>query len=251
MIHLYTCIHVLNILCIHSISLLVTISMTLTQACLIQLHYYYSCRSKLVASDYAFLKMLFSASYTILFSGVFHTPPPARMGYCPDLTQLPSYETTDPDFLLSDIQFGKGKARNTREITMDVDGKEEKVLYKIVPCGGVKLCPRYGKECNYVVSTREIRKCPEHSTENLVRSAPCPVEFVYIRPVQENDCRRWITGIVRHNELTSQDLHNHPIHGELKITAKIDADIRRAIVDNPHLKTQDVVTGKHLFDVHR
>ena len=56
---------------------------------------------------------------------------------------------------------------------------------------------------------------------------------------------------MRHNELTSQDLHNHPIHGELKITAKIDADIRRAIVDNPHLKTQDVVTGKHLFDVHR
>ena len=52
---------------------------------------------------------------------------------------------------------------------------------------------------------------------------------------------------MRSDELTSQNLHNHPIHGELKITAKIDADIRRAIVDNPHLKTQDIVTGKCLY----
>ena len=69
-------------------------------------------------------------------------PPPARMGYCPDLTQLPGYEATDLDFMMSDIQLSKDKARNTREIMMDihVDGREEKVLYRIVPCG-VKTLP--------------------------------------------------------------------------------------------------------------
>ena len=40
-------------------------------------------------------------------------PPPARMGYRTDLTQLPGYEA-DQDFLFSDIQLGKGKAKNTR-----------------------------------------------------------------------------------------------------------------------------------------
>ena len=188
-----------------------------------------------------------STSNDYHFPGVFQSPSPARMGYCPDLTQLTGYEESDPDFLFSDIQLGKGKARNVREVALNVDGKEEKVLYRIVPCGGVKLCPLYGDQCNYVVSTRECRRCPAHATEDLVRSSPCPVEFVYIRPAENSDCRRWLTGIVRSNELTSQNLHNHPIHRELKITAKIDADIRRAIVDNPQLKTQDIITGMSSF----
>ena len=119
-----------------------------------------------------------STSKDYHFPGMFHVPSPARMGYCPDITQLPGYEESDPDFLLSDIQLGKGKARNTREITMDIDGKEERVVYKIVPCGGVKLCPMYGEQCNYVVSTRECRKCPKHSTEDLVRSSRCPVKDI-------------------------------------------------------------------------
>ena len=66
--------------------------------------------------------------------------------------------------------------------------------------------------------------------------------------MEDSDCRRWLTGIVRSNELDSQNLHNHPIHGELKITAKIDADIRRAIVDNPQLKTRDIITGIYIVN---
>ena len=180
------------------------------------------------------------------FPGVFQTPPPARMGYCPDIRQLPGYEESDPDFIFSDIQLGKGKARNVREARMNIDGEEETVFYRIVPCSGVKLCPRFGEECNYVVSTRELRRCPSHSDVDLIRTSTCPVEFIYIRPMEDSDYRRWLTGIVRSNELDSQNLHNHPIHGELKITAKIDADIRRAIVDNPQLKTRDIITGTYI-----
>ena len=64
--------------------------------------------------------------------------------------------------------------------------------------------------------------------------------------MEDSDYRRWLTGIVRSNEVDSQNLHNHPIHGELKITAKIEADIRRAIVDNPQLKTRDIITGTYI-----
>ena len=71
----------------------------------------------------------------------------------------------------------------------DVDGREEKMLYRIVPCGGAKLCPLFGEQCHYIVSTREHRRCPSHSTEDLIRSSTCPVEFVYIRPAEKSDCR--------------------------------------------------------------
>ena len=52
----------------------------------------------------------------------------------PSSVNVSKYEQSDPDFLLSDIQVDIGKARNIREIKMDIDGKEERVLYKIVPC---------------------------------------------------------------------------------------------------------------------
>ena len=58
-----------------------------------------------------------------------------------DITQLPSYETSNPDFIFTDIQLGKGKARNQREIVMNIDSQEEAVLNCIMPCDGVKLCP--------------------------------------------------------------------------------------------------------------
>ena len=178
------------------------------------------------------------------FPGIFKLPPPKRLGYCEDVTKLSSYEKSDPDFMFSDIQLGKGKARNQREVTMSIDGKQEEVVYRVVPCGGVKHCSHYGEACHYVVSTREIKRCPDHPEEQLLRSSPpCPVEFVYIKPKDPSDHRRWLTGIVRSGELDDQNLHNHPIHGETKITAKVDADIRRAVISNPQLKTKDVIIG--------
>ena len=198
---------------------------------------------RLMSSSDQWFTVNSSSSYH--FPGVFHSPFPQRMGFCPDITQLPSHEKSDPDFIFTDIQLGKGKARNQREIVMNIDSQEEAVLYRIVPCGGVKLCPHYGEDCQYVVSTRETKRCSVHSAEDLQRSSPCPVEFVYIKPKEPADNRRWITGIVRGGELTADNLHNHPLHGNVKITAKVDSDIRRAVIENPHLKTQDIVTGTY------
>lgn len=41
------------------------------------------------------------------------------------------------------------------------------------------------------------------------------------------------------------DLHNHPHHEVKKILVKVDTDIRRVVIENPHLKTSDVLIGKH------
>ena len=176
------------------------------------------------------------------FPGVFEHLPPKRMGYCSDITMLPNYEKSDPDFMYTDIQLGKGKARNQREVTLNVDGANDDIIYRIVPCGGVKVCS--DKSCSYVVSTRETKPCPDHPNKKLERSGYCPVEFVYLKPKDPSDSRRWLTGLIRGPQSDAQNLHNHALHGDLKIPGKVDADIRRAIISNPQLKTKDIVIGK-------
>ena len=147
------------------------------------------------------------------FPGIFEAPFPQRLGYCPDVSTLPLYKSGVSVFLYAEIQFGRGKAHNPQRVTMSVDGKEEAVRYRIVPCGGVKQCAKYGEGCTHVVSTREIRNdCQSHPKEKLVRTANCPVEFIYIQPDDESDPRRWLTGITRGGKNEEQNLHNHPCH---------------------------------------
>lgn len=180
------------------------------------------------------------------FPGVFTSPHPKRQGYCDDTSTLTRYDSHNPHFLFTDIQLGKGKARNVQKVTMVVDGVDETLLYRVVPCGGVKLCPAVN--CSYVTSTREIRACLQHPGEKLIRSnvssEECPVEFVYIWPDNEEDNRRWITGITRGAINTSDNLHNHPNHAATKIPSQIDTDIRKVVIADPHLKTKDIMIGK-------
>ena len=177
------------------------------------------------------------------FPGVFIAPYPQRLGYCEDISKLPNYKPSDPHFLYSDVQIGKGKARPKRLITMNIDGKDENVYYRFAPCGGVKRCGKYSEGCSYVVPTNSIKPCSRHPDAALERSGDCPVDFFYIWPANENDNRKWITGIIRCGDMQASDLHNHPHHKELKIPVKVDTDIRRAVLENPHLKSSDISTG--------
>ena len=43
--------------------------------------------------------------------------------------------------------------------------------------------------------------------------------------------------------MQASDLHNHPHHKEYKIPVKVDTDIRRAVLENPHLKSSDIPIG--------
>ena len=147
---------------------------------------------------------------------------------------------------------------------MVVDGKKEMLKYRIIPCGGVKICGATDAKCDYVVSTRETRPCPNHPRYKLICQGEqvknhfvstkydqchltigsCPVEFVYLWPQDESDRRRWQSGIVRNGSMEVEDIHNHPMHSDSKIPAKVDSDIRKAIASNPHLKASDIVVGK-------
>ena len=178
--------------------------------------------------------------------GVFKHPHPKRMGYCEDMTTLTNYEKTDPHFIFTDIQLSKGTARNVRTVEMNVAGEKEVLHYRIVPCAGVKQCKKYADGCGYVVPLREFQPCPDHPSDGLIRSGDCPVEFVYLWPQQQDDNRRWLTGFVRLNMSENDNLHNHPIPLPIKIPSKVDADIRRAVMNNPNLKTQDIMVGEGL-----
>lgn len=148
----------------------------------------------------------------------------------------------DPDILFTDIQLGKGKARGWRDVkNINIDGIQEDLTYRIVPCGGVKVCPE--DNCEHVVPTSEIRPCPSHKTQ-LVRTSNCPVEYVYIKPKDPHDNRRWLSGIDRCSDMKDNFLHNHPLHSDAKIPAKVKADITRALLKDPHLTTRDIIAGK-------
>ena len=95
------------------------------------------------------------------FPGVFQTEFPKRLGHCDDITKLSLYTSTDEHFLFSDIQLGKGKPRNARKVTFDVDGTQEELWYRIAPCAGAKVCT---SGCSFVASTQEL-KCPSHPTQ--------------------------------------------------------------------------------------
>ena len=47
-------------------------------------------------------------------------------------------------------------------------------------------------------------------------------------------------GITRSGNLEPDNLYTHPLH---KIPVRVDSDIRRAVIENPHLKPSDLSVG--------
>ena len=143
--------------------------------------------------------------------------------------------------LIQDIQIGKGKARNKRSVDMNINGVKTRAVYQIVPCKGIKQCS--GDSCEYIIPSWEVKRCSQHPSLPLKRTEDCPVEFVYIQPEDSTDNRRWITGITRCSDMKPDFLHNHPLHTAAKIPEKVKADIQKAVLKNPSLKTKDIIEG--------
>lgn len=189
------------------------------------------------------------------YPGVFKGEHLQRLGYCDDVTKLGLYTPSNPDFMYYDIQFSKGKPRNPQTITVSIPNIETEkqdtlqVEYRITPCNGVKLCGMHEDGCEYVTSTREHRPCPSHPSVPLVGTSNCPVEFVYIKPKDKNDNRRWQTGFLRGglSTMMAQNLHSHKLPPATKIPIKVQSDIKEALKEDPHLKTTDLVEGLFFF----
>lgn len=84
-----------------------------------------------------------------LYPGVFHNITRQHMLYTPDVTKLkPDSQPGIPDdFMWRDIQFSKGKMNMPQSVVVNIDGKIDRLQYRMAPCAGVKLCPQKG--CEY------------------------------------------------------------------------------------------------------
>ena len=67
-------------------------------------------------------------------------------------------------------------------------------MQEIAPCKGVKQCEE--NDCTYITSTRESKPCLTHPKAKLKSSGHCPVDFYYVWPINPDDKRRWIGGLV-------------------------------------------------------
>ena len=160
--------------------------------------------------------------------------------YTPDYTQL-EQSAEDPHFMWRDIQFSKGPLNKDRKIEVEMNGKEEKLCYRTAPCNGVKYCTISG--CEYTAPVRDKRPCPQHNNL-LTKTSSCPVEFVYVHPVDNNDKRRWIGGLIRCPKESTDNLHNHSVHAPTAIAQCIKEKISKAVFLNPTLKPSDIACGK-------
>ena len=60
--------------------------------------------------------------------------------YSKDVSKLPQYVASKPHFLWDDIQMSKGKLNPDRMVTLNINGIDEEVFYRMAPCNGVKVC---------------------------------------------------------------------------------------------------------------
>ena len=123
-------------------------------------------------------------------------------------SELKSHAEMSDDFVWRDIQLSKGKVNGPRPVTIQIGEKQEILNYRMVPCGGVKVCSVDG--CMYTMAIKEHHKCPEHNTL-LMKQTSCPVYFVFLEPVDVSDKRRWIAGLVIHQKEQTKHLHTHRI----------------------------------------
>ena len=70
---------------------------------------------------------------------------------------------------------------------------------------------------------------------------------MYLTPKAKDGNRRWIDGLVRCRKESTDNLHNHPLHGATKIAGYVKSKITDVHMNvNPSLTASDIVQGKGL-----
>ena len=140
------------------------------------------------------------------FLGTFLFPTQNILWYVEDITKLPHYTASNPDFLWSDVQFSKNSSTK-QLIEVKNDKGVQKLWFHKAQCKGVKKC----EQCDHTVCNSTIRNtCREHSNFPLVQVSDCDVEFVYLKPEDANDNQRWIGDLLRkHSFPAAKNFHSH------------------------------------------
>ena len=165
------------------------------------------------------------------------------MLYTPDVTSLKpdSQSGTPDDFMWRDIQLSEGKMNMPKSIIIKIiDGKMEKLQYRIAPCAGVKMCPQ--EDCGYIAAIKEHHSCSHHKV-SLKRQGDFPVYFVYVEPTEANDKRRWIAGIVLHQKDSVCNLHSHGTPPPSSLLSSTIKTVQDAASKHPTLTAQDLMHG--------
>ena len=127
------------------------------------------------------------------FPGVFSGVQMQRAFYVADCMQLPQ-STSNPHYMWEDIQISKSGWNTDREVSIEMHGTQEKLMYRVSSCNGVKACPVIS--CNYIAPITAQRPCSEHPSHKLIKTNsddPCPVQIAYVYPKEfSEDNRRWI-----------------------------------------------------------
>ena len=177
------------------------------------------------------------------YLGIFPSPSQNFLWYVDDLTNLSHFTESDPDFMWSDIQFSK-QSSTKQVITVDIGKGEENLIFHRSQCRGVKKC----NECDHTVTNAAVRNtCPDHPNTPLICVTDCDVEFVYIRPENPKDNRRWIGGLLRQHQVEpSKNFHSHDSVSSHRIPQKVCSDIAKAVEANPSLTASQIACGQGL-----
>ena len=101
--------------------------------------------------------------------------------YIKDISKLPQYVASKPHFLWEDIQLSKDKLNPDRAVTININGKDEMVFYRMTPCNGVKACSV--PDCSHVQPLNSKKNlCTKHATTSTTNTTNCPVVFMYFFP---------------------------------------------------------------------
>ena len=150
-------------------------------------------------------KRLHTDNENYQFLGTFSFPSQNMLWYVEDLTKLPHYTPSDPDFLWSDVQFSKNSSTE-QLIGVKNDRGVQKLWFHRAQCKGTKC-----EQCDHTVCNSTIRNtCREHSNSPLVQVSDCDVEFVYLKSEDANNNQRWIGGLLRkHSFPAARNFHSH------------------------------------------
>lgn len=103
-------------------------------------------------------------------------------------------------------------------------------------------------ECDHTVPNVAVRNtCSDHPGAPLIRVTDCDVEFVYIRPENSTDNRRWIGGLLRQHQVEpTRNFHSHKVMATHRIPQKVRKDIAAAVEANPSLTASQLACGQGL-----
>lgn len=105
------------------------------------------------------------------------------------------------------------------------------------------------KSCQFAVHRRvHNNRCLNHPNAKLIESGPCSGHFVYIRPLADDDKRRWLGFVSAEG---TKSIHTHPCPVRSKLGSKLQQGIEEAVKIDPSKTAREISKGNISFNLER